>query len=457
MASAFLDLSGLSHFLDKLRLLIVQSDWQQSNSSEMDYIRNKPTISVDGTTLVLTGWTEAQPVVEYSVRFLLNDGTEAVYATETVESGATVSAPATAPTRTGYDFGGWFADAAGATAFDFSAPITANTDIYAKWTEQAANTVTITVQGLENQTIGLSSSGTLNFDYSTGTGTLGKGDPLIIDCRGADGFRAGNLILNGEAQTSTHADMSAVDSDLVISAAAATKILVDLGNYSGTMTVGSMGDPTTQYGGAVGFLAGQFGSMSPASWGEFAFAGLVCIYGRFAMGVSGTDDDTAKENYANSCITGTLTVGTFSAQVSGGQFVDSANTEAFRAYLAQHVGETLSVTFNLSALDGYTKTVLTVGEQDDVGAKGFMYMAGGAYAAGSLTPNPVDGVNFEMIAELNGDFSVRTLPALTAFTMRYGDGSGIADSEKNVEPAFGTILENSSVGDTFNLYVKAGS
>lgn len=65
MASAFLDLPGLSHFLDKLRLLIVQSDWQQFDSAEMDYIRNKPTISVDGTTLVLTGWMS--PVVPITV------------------------------------------------------------------------------------------------------------------------------------------------------------------------------------------------------------------------------------------------------------------------------------------------------------------------------------------------------------------------------------------------------
>lgn len=40
----------------------------------------------------------------------------------------------TAPTVEGYTFGGWYADAAHTTEFDFSTPITGDTTIYAKWT-----------------------------------------------------------------------------------------------------------------------------------------------------------------------------------------------------------------------------------------------------------------------------------------------------------------------------------
>lgn len=65
MASAFLDITGLSHFLDKLRLLIVQSDWAQADTEEMDFIKNKPTISVDEQTLILNGWLD--PAVPITV------------------------------------------------------------------------------------------------------------------------------------------------------------------------------------------------------------------------------------------------------------------------------------------------------------------------------------------------------------------------------------------------------
>ncbi|HOI46358.1 MAG TPA: InlB B-repeat-containing protein, partial [Bacilli bacterium] len=47
----------------------------------------------------------------------------------------------TAPTKTGYTFGGWYTTNAYTTAFDFDTLITANTTIYAKWT---INTYTVT-------------------------------------------------------------------------------------------------------------------------------------------------------------------------------------------------------------------------------------------------------------------------------------------------------------------------
>lgn len=52
---------------------------------------------------------------------------------QTVNNGAKVTAP-TVPTRTGFTFGGWFADGT-QTAFDFNTPITANTILTAKWTQ----------------------------------------------------------------------------------------------------------------------------------------------------------------------------------------------------------------------------------------------------------------------------------------------------------------------------------
>lgn len=43
------------------------------------------------------------------------------------------------PTRDGYTFGGWYTDEAYTQAYDFSAPVTADLTLYAKWTKNAVN------------------------------------------------------------------------------------------------------------------------------------------------------------------------------------------------------------------------------------------------------------------------------------------------------------------------------
>lgn len=43
------------------------------------------------------------------------------------------------PTRDGYTFGGWYTDEACTQAYDFSAPVTADLMLYAKWTKNAVN------------------------------------------------------------------------------------------------------------------------------------------------------------------------------------------------------------------------------------------------------------------------------------------------------------------------------
>lgn len=58
-------------------------------------------------------------------------------------AGSTISAPA-APTRSGYQFDGWYTEPECVTRFDFSTPITATITLYAKWTQNADTTYTIT-------------------------------------------------------------------------------------------------------------------------------------------------------------------------------------------------------------------------------------------------------------------------------------------------------------------------
>ena len=57
----------------------------------------------------------------------------------TVPGGSVITSPA-APTETGYTFGGWYTEAECLNAFDFTAAVTADTTLYAKWT---LNTYTV--------------------------------------------------------------------------------------------------------------------------------------------------------------------------------------------------------------------------------------------------------------------------------------------------------------------------
>ena len=96
----------------------------------------------------------------YTVTF--KDG-ESTLSTATVNSGEKVTKPAD-PTKTGYTFNGWYADATFAATFDFEQAITANTTVYAKFTDNSVTppaTITYTVTGGANSTWTKGSSSTV--------------------------------------------------------------------------------------------------------------------------------------------------------------------------------------------------------------------------------------------------------------------------------------------------------
>ena len=109
---------------------------------------------------------EEQEVVEevteeYTVTFNANGGTP--NSSQSVVEGSTATRPAN-PTRTGYTFAGWYNEAAGTTAFDFSTPITGTRTLYAKWT---ANNYTLSFN-----TDGGSSVSSKSVTYNSAIGTL---------------------------------------------------------------------------------------------------------------------------------------------------------------------------------------------------------------------------------------------------------------------------------------------
>ena len=66
----------------------------------------------------------------YAVSFNSNGGTSV--SSQTVVYNTKASVP-TAPTKTGYTFGGWYTTSGLATEYDFNTPITGNKTLYAKW------------------------------------------------------------------------------------------------------------------------------------------------------------------------------------------------------------------------------------------------------------------------------------------------------------------------------------
>lgn len=73
----------------------------------------------------------ASPASTFTVTFNVDGGSE--IPSQSVQSGGMATRPVN-PTKADYEFDGWYADSAKTTEYDFYAPVTANTTIYAKWT-----------------------------------------------------------------------------------------------------------------------------------------------------------------------------------------------------------------------------------------------------------------------------------------------------------------------------------
>ncbi|MDD6532750.1 MAG: InlB B-repeat-containing protein [Collinsella sp.] len=89
---------------------------------------------------------------------------------QTPASGSTVTKPAD-PTREGYTFGGWYTDEACTEAYDFSAAVTADMTLYAKWTK---NAVTPGGNGDSGSNSGNGGSGNAGAGSGSGNGTNGQ-------------------------------------------------------------------------------------------------------------------------------------------------------------------------------------------------------------------------------------------------------------------------------------------
>jgi uncharacterized repeat protein (TIGR02543 family) len=85
-----------------------------------------------------------------------------------VKEGKAATEPLTKPWCKGYTFGGWYTDAACTKACDFSAAVTADMTLYAKWTKNAVN------PGGNGGSGSNSGSGNVGAGSGSGNGTNGQ-------------------------------------------------------------------------------------------------------------------------------------------------------------------------------------------------------------------------------------------------------------------------------------------
>ena len=114
---------------------------------------------INADTTIYAKWT----VKTYSVSFSTSHGSTPT--TQTVEHGKTAVNPGSL-SADGWSFGGWFADSVCTTSFNFTNPITADTVVYAKWTQISYSTYVATVTGAGYATIVGSTSQTVPYGSS---------------------------------------------------------------------------------------------------------------------------------------------------------------------------------------------------------------------------------------------------------------------------------------------------
>ena len=105
-------------------------NWYSDSSLTTAFDFNAP---ITADTTIYAKWLEN--AVYYDVSFELNYAGAVKATVQKVKESDVAIQPTTNPERRGYAFEGWFADADCTTAYDFSAPVAANTTVYAKWTK----------------------------------------------------------------------------------------------------------------------------------------------------------------------------------------------------------------------------------------------------------------------------------------------------------------------------------
>lgn len=110
--------------------------WSVDSSSTKPSSGNSQ-LTIDDITIY---YIEQAVAGTYSVTFNSNGGSSVATQNVSNSGTATVTEPTPAPTKSGYDFAGWYSDEGLNSAYNFSTAVTGDITLYAKWTEKSLTT-----------------------------------------------------------------------------------------------------------------------------------------------------------------------------------------------------------------------------------------------------------------------------------------------------------------------------
>ncbi|MFT3740730.1 MAG: InlB B-repeat-containing protein [Breznakibacter sp.] len=99
-----------------------------------------------------------------------NPNSGSAVASQYVDKGTAIAAPE-APTRSGFNFGGWYSDADLTSAWDFNMPVTESITLYAKWNE-ISTVATLSDLKVDGVTVDVFDAATYIYNVELPTGTV---------------------------------------------------------------------------------------------------------------------------------------------------------------------------------------------------------------------------------------------------------------------------------------------
>lgn len=393
------------------------------------------------------------PASTWQVKFHMNDGTGAVYSSVPVQGGYGTTRPSD-PTREGYKFAGWYTEADSGSPYDFGAPVTADTNVYAHWTADGT-----TQAGSHKVTFYENASGVYNMPAPQtvkdgGTAT----EPTVTPQR--DGYTFGGWYNSAGTKYNF---TTPVTGDLELyamwTATPVTVTFLRASSLPDDVTIYSTENPiSSSVGGVVhfnvtvpdkydaaktvvtaGFGSGDHKYLVPGLQHTDA-SGNVTFHYRFIVeeGMTHEDPDTHKPTL--SVRVSNVTAKTFNVTLPSGERFDATFTETINASIPE--GKELtdltnvtvayggSVSFTVTEREGWT--IKNVYDNGTAMTKG----ADGKYTISNIQADHQITVNVEQTIFYNVTYAV---PG-SSWTQSYQKGTQLGDKGENGKTKPATVI-----------------
>lgn len=410
------------------------------------------------------------PASTWQVKFHMNDGTDAIYSSVPVQGGYGTTRPSD-PTREGYKFAGWYTEANSGSLYDFGAPVTADTNVYAHWTEDGTTPV-------GSHTVNFLPGAADAYIPFVAIATVKDGTNYTIPTNKPtrEGYEFNGWSIKSGTATLENGQLTNVTSDVTLEAQWARKqVRVVITKETDDVTV----LPTNTFTGTVG-KAAHFGVTVPAKYdaakmtvlagtihGEHKYLvpesqhiddnGNITFYYQFTVteGMFAQDPDTGVQTLP--VHVGAVTAKTFNVTLPTGERFDAAFTAVPNASipagkeLADLTNVTVayggSVSFTVTEREGWTiKNVY------DNGAA--IKAVDGKYTIANIQADHKIEVNVEQTIFYNVTYAV---PGFSSWTQSYQSGTKLgktADTNNKIT-ALATMIPPTGYTWDGNWYMDA--